>query len=95
MKRKKGEKAKDEPPETRSLMDLLRRKPREQTSKDILMGPAIYDPATGKGVAYDAEGGRLRPRPIQVPTLTCPHSECDREFTEERHLQHHREIDNH
>ena len=93
-KHKKGEKAKDETSgKVRSLLDLLRRKPKEQTSQDILMGPAIYDPTTGKGVAYDVDGSRLKPRIIRVPTLTCP--KCGRLFTQERHLQHHREIDKH
>lgn len=89
-RKKKQEPDEDEAPA--DFSDIYRPKSTEsQTIRDILMGPPVYDPNTGKGVAYDVEGGLLRPRRILVPTLTCPH--CNRVFTAQAHLDHHLRID--
>ncbi len=90
-------KTKDDSPEkSRSLMDLFRRKPKAPESiEDALGRPrGPYDvPGRTRTGWRPGPGGQLTPYPIVDAFLKCP--KCERVFTEERHLQHHREIDTH
>ncbi len=92
-KRKKQDEATEK---SRSLGDLFRRKPKgPETIEDALGSPKTpYDvPGRTRAAWRPGPGGQLIPYPVADAFLKCP--KCKRVFTQERHLQHHREIDNH